>query len=50
MNKGNQKLYLPEQSRLKQKLENKIKAKCQLGNKALKIKPDIEERRELKKE
>ena len=38
MNKGNQKLYLPEQNELKNKLENKTKARCQLGNKAMKIK------------
>ena len=37
MNKGNQKLCLPEQNSLKHKLENKIKARCQLGNKAMKI-------------
>ena len=36
-NKGNQKLCLPEQ-KLKHKLENKSKARCQLGNKAMKIK------------
>ena len=38
MNKGNQKLYLPEQNELKNKLENKTKARCQLGNKAMKTK------------
>ena len=38
MNKGNQKLCLPEQNKLKHKLENKIKARCQLENKAMKIK------------
>ena len=36
--KRNQKLYLPEQNQIKQKLENKTKARCQLGNKAMKIK------------
>ena len=39
MNKGNQKLYLPGQNQLKHKLENKSKARYQLWNKALKIKP-----------
>ena len=38
MNKGNQILYLPEQNQLKHKLENKSKERCQLGNKAMKIK------------
>ena len=38
VNKRNQKLYLPEQNQPKHKLENKTKAKCQLGNKALKLK------------
>ena len=37
-NKGNQKLYLPEQNQLKHKLEHKTKARCQLRNKAMKIK------------
>ena len=34
MNKRNQKLYLPEQNSLKHRLENKTKARCQVGNKA----------------
>ena len=38
MNKGNQKLYVSEQNKLKHKLENKNKARCQLGKKAMKIK------------
>ena len=38
VNKGNQKLYLLEQNKLKHKLENKTKARCQFGNKAMKIK------------
>ena len=38
MNKGNQKLYLPVKSKTKYKLENKAKAKCQVGNKAMKTK------------
>ena len=38
VNKGNQKLYLPEQNFIKHKLENKTKARCQLGKKAMKIK------------
>ena len=38
MNKGNQKLYLPEQNQLKHKMKNKIKARCQVGNKAMKAK------------
>ena len=37
-NKGNQKLNLPEQNQLKHKLGNKTKARCQLGNRAMKIK------------
>ena len=35
-NKGNIKLYLPEQNYLNHKLENKMKARCQVGNKAMK--------------
>ena len=31
-------MCLPEQNELKHKLENKIKARCQLKNKAMKIK------------
>ena len=31
VNKENQKLYLPEQKQLGHKLENKTKARCQLG-------------------
>ena len=38
MNKGNKKFYLPEQNELKYKLENITKARCQLGNKAMKTK------------
>ena len=38
VNKRNQKLYLPEQNQPKHKLENKTKARCQLGKKAKKIK------------
>ena len=42
MNKGNQKLYLPVKNKTKKaqkhKLENATKARCQLGNKAMKIK------------
>ena len=38
MNKGNQKLYLPVKSNAKHKLENKTKASCQVGNKAMKTK------------
>ena len=42
MNKGNQKLYLPVKNKTKKaqkhKLENTTKARCQLGNKAMKIK------------
>ena len=37
-NKGNQKLYLPEQNQLEHKLENKTKVRCQLVHKAMKIK------------
>ena len=36
MNKGNQKLYLPDIT--KYKVENKTIAKCQLQNKAMKVK------------
>ena len=38
MKKGNQKLYLPVNKTNKQKLENKTKARCQVGNKAMKTK------------
>jgi len=38
VNKGKQKLCLPEENLLKHKLDNKTKARCQLGNKAVKIK------------
>ena len=38
MNKGNLKLYLPEQNQLKDKVENKTNASCQLGYKVMKIK------------
>ena len=38
VNKGKQKLYLTEQNKLKHTLENKTKARCQFGNKAMKIK------------
>ena len=38
MNKGNQKLYLSEEHKLKHKLGKKTIAKCQLGKKAMKIK------------
>ena len=38
VNKRNQKLYLPEQNQPKHKLENKTKARCQVGNKAMKTK------------
>jgi len=40
-NKGNQKLYLPvkkKKKKLKHKLENKTKARFQVGNKAMKTK------------
>ena len=54
VNKRNQKLYLPEQNQPKHKLEDKTKARCQLGNKALKIKlTDMlrgKERKKQKKE
>ena len=39
VNKENQKLYLPVKNKPnKQKLENKTKARCQVGNKAMKTK------------
>ena len=39
MNKGNQKLYLPVKNETnKHKLENESKARCQMGNKAMKTK------------
>ena len=39
MNKGNQKLYLPVKNKtIKHELENKTKARCQVGNKAMKTK------------
>ena len=38
VNKRNQKLYLPEQNQPKHKLEDKTKAMCQVGNKAMKTK------------
>ena len=37
-NKGNQKLCLSEQNKLKHKLEKKTKARCQVMNKAMKTK------------
>ena len=37
MNKGNQKFYLPEKKLSKAQTENKTKARCQQGNKAMKI-------------
>ena len=53
VNKRNQKLYLPEQNQAKRKLENKTRAQCQLGNKALKLKVTTllrgEERKKQKK-
>ena len=40
MNKGNQKLYLPVKNKTNQSTnwKKKPKARCQLGNKAMKIK------------
>ena len=52
-NKGSQKLCLSEQNYLKHKLENKTKERCQLRNKAIKIKLTImlrgKERKKKKK-
>ena len=54
VNKRNKKLYLPEQNQPKHKLENRTKAKCPLGNKALKLKLTTtlrgKERKKQKKE
>ena len=38
VNKGNKKCYQPVKRKTNYKLENKSKAKCQLGNKAVKAK------------
>ena len=48
VNKGNLKLYLPEQNYLKHKLENKTKARGQVGNKEMKAKLQYIERKEKK--